>query len=507
MGGAVMNSAAVDFSDVQGLARYGYGGMKRARYELLRIRDAAAAKRWLRSVPIADAVEKTTRPQTAVNVAFTAPGLRALGLDEAAIAGFSHEFRGGMAEPSRARQLGDVEANDPAAWWWGRAGDEPHLVVMLFGTLDRYDGFVREIQDAAWHEAFEAVPGSPLLTCDLDGIEPFGFTDGISQPEIDWQMERGTPRAQFEYSNRIALGELLLGYPNEYGKLTDRPLLEPSAATAGLPDAGDFPEKKDLGRNGTYLVIRQLEQDVRAFWQTLYQQAGGVKDEAEALAASMVGRQRLGEPLVPASPHKIEGIPDHDAHNHFTFDSDPRGSRCPFGSHLRRANPRNADFPHRPKHWFEKLVTLLGFGPRGFRDDLMSSVRFHRIVRRGREYGSGLKPEDALQPGPAGEEARGIHFLCLNANISRQFEFLQNAWLASTKFSGLSGESDPLTGTRHPIPGCPVTHGFTLPAESGVPRRLHGLPQFVTLRGGAYFFMPGLRALRHLAELPDPPAR
>jgi len=84
---------------------------------------------------------------------------------------------------------------------------------------------------------------------------------------------------------------------------------------------------------------------------------------------------------------------------------------------------------------------MLGFGPKGFYDDLTSSVRFHRILRRGREYGSELSPEQALEPAPENGQPRGLNFICLNANISRQFGFLQNAWIVSTKFSGLPGEA------------------------------------------------------------------
>jgi len=144
-------------------------------------------------------------------------------------------------------------------------------------------------------------------------------------------------------------------------------------------------------------------------------------------------------------------------------------------------------------------MIMLGFGPKGFYDDLTSSVRFHRILRRGREYGSELLPEEALQEAPPNESARGLHFICLNANISRQFEFLQNAWITNTKFAGVSGESDPLLGNREPIPGCPVTDNFTIPGDGMPRRRVSGLPQFVVVRGGAYFFLPSLRALRYFA--------
>ncbi|HXO98083.1 MAG TPA: hypothetical protein VN857_15950, partial [Chthoniobacterales bacterium] len=146
-----------------------------------------------------------------------------------------------------------------------------------------------------------------------------------------------------------------------------------------------------------------------------------------------------------------------------------------------------------------RLFATLALCPKGFRDDLMSSVRFHRILRRGREYGPGLSPSDALAPAPPDDPERGLRFICLNANISRQFEFLQNGWLMNTKFSGLTGESDPLLGNRQPIPNCPVTDNFTRQKDDGLRCRVSGLPQFVTVRGGAYFFLPSLRALCYFA--------
>ena len=95
---------------------------------------------------------------------------------------------------------------------------------------------------------------------------------------------------------------------------------------------------------------------------------------------------------------------------------------------------------------------------------------------------------------------RGLFFICLNANIARQFEFLQSAWMSSTKFSGSSGESDPLLGHREPIAGCPATDAFLIQSDGGARRRIARVPQFVDVRGGAYFFLPGLRALRYLAR-------
>jgi deferrochelatase/peroxidase EfeB len=496
MGRVVMSE--VDYADVQGLLRFGYGQMTSASYVLVRVKNADAAKAWLRSAPVTTAVAQKPPPKTAMNLAFTASGLRALGVPESIISCFSHEFRAGMGQESRARQLGDVGKNAPSNWTWGSYGKEPDALVMFFSEPDQFDSFVQSLRDQNWNEAFEEIMS--LGTSNLDGDEPFGFADGISQPQIDWEQHLERPCTQVGYTNVAALGEFLLGYPNEYGKITDRPLLEPSGATTALLDAEDAPAKKDLARNGTYLVMRQLEQDVRGFWKFLYDQAGGNFAAAEQLGAKMVGRTRAGDPLVPLQPDPIPGI-DSSAgkQNQFTYESDSVGARCPFGAHVRRTNPRNSDFPERRLSIIQKLIIMLGFGPKGFYDDLTSSVRFHRILRRGREYGPELLPENALQPAPPNESPRGLNFICLNANISRQFEFLQNAWVANTKFSGVTGESDPLLGNRESIPGCPITGNFTVPGDGTLRQRVSGLPQFVTVRGGAYFFLPSLRALRYFA--------
>lgn len=494
-----MMHGEVDYADVQGLVRFGYKRLTQASYALLRVRDVTAARAWLRSAPITSAVTMQPPPSTAMQVAFTAAGLEALGLSPAVLASFASEFLSGMTEASRSRRLGDVGSNAPSQWEWGGPAGVPHLVVMLFAEPGGLDALVRAATSGPWHEAFELLRW--LGTGDLDEHEPFGFADGISQPRIDWAQQRDARGGQAAYSNVVALGEFLLGYRNEYVKYTDRPLVDADSASAGLPAAEDAPEKRDVGRNGTYLVMRHLRQDVRGFWQFVYRQAGGDPARADKLAAAMVGRTKAGDPLVPTQEEAIPGIgsePDEIRRNQFTYDNDPAGIGCPFGAHLRRANPRNGDYPGRPTG-LARLLTTVGLGRRGFRDDLMSSVRFHRILRRGREFGPGLSPADALAPPPPGDPERGLHFICLNANISRQFEFLQNAWIMNTKFSGLSGESDPLLGNREPIPGCPVTDDFIIQEDGGLRRRVSGVPQFVTVRGGEYFFLPGLRALRYLA--------
>jgi deferrochelatase/peroxidase EfeB len=515
MAGPSIMSSEVNFSDVQGLVRFGFGKLKGARYAIAQIKNAEAARSWLQSAPITSAVTMKPPPSTALQVALTVDGLRKLGVSESVINSFSHEFVSGMTEPSRSRRLGDLNDSAPSEWWWGGPAKPPHLVVMFFAKSELLNGFVQSSTENVWNEAFEV---QWLYTSDLDGIEPFGFVDGVSQPEIDWEQRRVSVSSfpiwkfhspfgyQSDYSNIVALGEFLLGYRNEYGKYTDRPLVDVDTSSVGLLPAEDAPEKRDVGRNGTYLVMRQLHQDVRGFWQFLSKHSGGDVARAEKLAAAMVGRTKEGDPLAPIQQKPIPGVgpdPDDIRQNQFTYDGDPRGVRCPFGAHIRRTNPRNTDFPVRPTGLISKILIMLGFGPKSFRDDLMSSVRYHRILRRGREYGPYIPTAEALAPAARGEPENGLHFICLNANILRQFEFLQHTWITSTKFSGMTGESDPLLGNRVEIPGCPATSDFNIPKESGLRDRVSGLGQFVKVRGGAYFFLPSLRALRYFIKAPN----
>jgi deferrochelatase/peroxidase EfeB len=122
----------------------------------------------------------------------------------------------------------------------------------------------------------------------------------------------------------------------------------------------------------------------------------------------------------------------------------------------------------------------------------------HRILRRGRAYGPAADPAfDPERMRAADDRPRGLHFLCFNANLSRQFEFVQSNWALNPSFAGLSQDPDPLIGAKRRYPfeadtftmqGCPV-------------RRAHDLPRVVEVLGGAYFFMPSRAALEYLGGL------
>jgi deferrochelatase/peroxidase EfeB len=499
--------APIDYDDIQGLVRFGYAHMTEACYLLVKVRDHSAVRAWLTDAPITSAKKLEELPKTALQIAFSREGLEALGVPSSVMKEFSAEFNSGMTQDeNRSRRLGDTGANAPSNWRWGASGQVPHAVLMLFAEAGGLNAWQQSVQGPVWNAAFEEIDCLP--TSDLGGREPFGFVDGISQPQIDWEQTREVPTNgnQIEYGNIVCLGEFLLGYPNEYGRYTDRPLLDvEDRGSSELSSAQDQPDKKDLGRNGTYIVMRQLFQDVRGFWQFLDRVSNSSVQERERLAAATVGRALAdGSPLVPMSEKAIAGIGAKSteiAQNQFTYDSDAEGTHCPYGAHIRRGNPRNADIPGAPRGLLSTLIHILGFGNNHIRDDLIASARFHRILRRGREYGPKLTPEEALQPALPEDAERGLHFVAINANIQRQFEFVQNAWMMRTKFDGLTEESDPLLGNRAPVPGCPFTNTFSIPQTGGIRRRIMELPQVVTVKGGAYFFMPSMSAVRYLTKI------
>lgn len=215
---------------------------------------------------------------------------------------------------------------------------------------------------------------------------------------------------------------MVLGYPNEYGEYTARPLLAPAqdARASMLPAAENQPGLHDLGRNGSYLVLSQLDQDVGGFWRFIDTAAGQDAERGEQLAAAMVGRQRDGTPLVPLSDPAIPGIAADNRHNNFSFDGDPQGVACPIASHIRRSNPRSGDFPPGTGGFFSRLIRILGFDSASRDLDLVASTRFHRMLRRGRQYGPLWSRENATQETAATTaDERGLHFVCLVANIRR----------------------------------------------------------------------------------------
>ena len=481
-------------SDIQGLVLSGFAALDEAAYVLLEIadgaEDAAAARRWLEHqvLPRIESARERSADErrasdVAVNIAFTWKGLRKLGLDPSGLCEFPLVFKEGMAPKGlkhRSRILGDVGDSDPSRWAWGNSEHPVDVLLMVFarpGGLKSLADLLREFTPADCEFAkpddgragvagrvVEVIPGHLLRDPGEPSVffEHFGFRDGLSDPVLEgsWRARR-----QPSSMHLVKPGEFLLGYPAADG--TPAPTISVRAEADPhdlLPSTDDTPASREFGRNGTYLVCRQLSQRVGDFRKTVAEAAGGSYDgeAARAVAARVVGRWRDGTPL-----HDVEsghGGPS----NEFGFADDPHGFGCPIGAHIRRANPRDSLGPDE--------------------ESALRSAGRHRMLRRGRPYGPPL-PDHTPDDAPDDNDPRGLVFICLNGDIERQFEFVQQNWISNPAFGGLYGEADPLIG------GGPLTM-----QADGVRRRISGLGQFVTVRGGQYFFLPGLSALRHLAS-------
>ncbi len=471
----------LELDEIQGLLLRGFGDCPHARFLFLRIRDLAAARVALAALADELALTSTAarllgpRAESRVQLAFTARGLRALGLDDDALDSFPLEFQEGIATPDRARILGDTGDSAPEVWEFGGRGDGGDGGIDVWLGLYARGAEPLRVLRADWADSlagFDVIAEQHTIPREGDR-EHFGFRDGISQPAIE-----GDPAPLLPGQDLVRAGEFVLGYPNQYGKLPLSPSVAASsgAGAVGLPAAA-APGRHDLGRNGSFLVYRKLEQHVdafKAFFAAAAERESGRPDRALAdyLAAKCMGRWPSGAPLMLAPERDDPALgADPLRNNDFRFaDTDPRGLRCPIASHIRRANPRDAKGPDPAES--------------------LEVVQRHRLLRRGRMYHE-----------PSGR--RGVHFLALNASLRRQFEFIQQTWIINPKFEGLHADRDPITGDSdphaRPEPGRepPVTQ-VTIP-EHPYRRRLGSMPRFVSVRAGAYLFMPGLRTLRWLA--------
>jgi Dyp-type peroxidase family len=468
-------SEALELDDIQGLVARGYGSLPEASFVLLEIADPSLARAWLGA--LADRVTPgSVRPdQRALHVAIAAGGLAKLGLPAASLATFPLELVEGMTTEFRRRILGDVGDSAPEGWRWGGPTTRPVDVVLLLYARDQQALAALYAELRAGFPAGGLAQVDLLDTATLTDREHFGFRDGISQPTVEGLERSDVP------DNTIKAGELVLGYQNEYEKYTDRPTVPATADPRGLlprhPDSGDL---HDLGRNGTYLVIRQLSQDVRGFWRFVdgaTRGPDGASDPAAMtkLAAKMVGRWPNGAPITVSPDRDDPALSDL---NDFGYGKeDGAGLSCPIGAHVRRTHPRDS---LDPDPGTERSIEI---------------DKRHRLLRRGRTYGPTVPPDERLLDADD-DEPRGLHFVVLCANIVRQFEFVQHTWVNNPKFDGLYDDVDPLIGRRDAAGAT-----FTIPGTP-VRERITGVPSFVTVRGGGYYFLPGLRGLRYLASLP-----
>ena len=520
----------------QGLIVSGFSDLPTGRALLLTIGDPTTpdlgGSAWLRTLANVAPVTSATPPeakggqQRATALAFTASGLAKLGVSETALASFLTPFREGMLQEDRLRRLGDrrkgwwaetVITDGPV--WSGNTAVKPrapkpvkaydvalavdkdeietaltvHAILLLYTPNDQTaDDWTKEVTAKLLPHGVTVVRERGLdLTVEKAGYsrEHFGFADGLSQPApydaAGAILLDGKAVTTRDPVQGVPLGEVMLGYLNGHQEIPPGPVVP--GDIAGEPDtrpadAGLLPHPQaqgfyDFGLNGSYMVVRELKQDVAAFWASMDKNAAAIAKAdpadtghitADWLAERVIGRNKDGNLLCPGGTY-MDPAPDGTPATDFLFlERDGRGLGCPIGSHVRRANPRDTLAPSPDQ------------GP-----TLLNAANNHRILRRGRKYGPKI-----ADPRTDDGKDRGLLFMALNTDIARQFEFVQQTWLLNANFGTLYQEVDPLVGPkgRMTVPEDPL-------------RRTLEVETFIKLAGGDYFFLPSLPALNYLAML------
>jgi len=518
----------IEFADVQGgiLTAYGRQGFPFARFGLISVSDPAKGRafverlrprvttgaRWpSRGMQAPVGRLEVPRPAATVNLAFTYRGLRALEVPTRTLRGMPDEYMDGMVK--RCAILGDdTEENHWSNWdpvWHPKQGCERvHILVMLNGGIDETNGmpFPELDETCKWIADLCTELGGVELLSGHRGPDPFwqhlealrdehnipcpkehfGYTDGISDPVFLGQYAQGEENERsigFGATDGegkwrpLATGEFLLGWPDEAQEV-------PGSA---MP--------LDFSRNGTFFAYRKLHQDVDAFkaWVETTAKAlqrvwklPTLEEARETLLAKMAGRWSDGVPLTVAPtyadwldfnlrcpPPKDNRVRDKSARAaalvDFLYHEDPEGTRCPLGSHVRRANTRDMLDPRANDPVSSRMGSALN--------------NRRRILRRGLPYG---------KDGAADNE-HGVIMLVVCASLQRQFEFVQQQWINYGLDSSAGNDACPVIGNHAP------GSKFAIPADphSGNPPFIApDLKQWVETRGGDYFFVPSMTALR-----------
>lgn len=470
--------------------------------------DAPGGKKgWLTALrQVATITDADGKDSPCAAIAFTWTGLQKLGLSPEALASFSAPFKEGMYQEDRARRLGDridgawqpTVVKDGPLW----SGNTPtrdadadakpvvtkktvHALLALYSdNANQLATWAAQVAKALGPYDVEIAHQLALDLQQNNGIarEHFGFADGLSQPIPFGEsvvLSNGQPlnKDNKDKWHGVPLGEILLGHPNVHHEAAPGPVVKDDtiAKKANLPIDGAPVGFRNFGYNGSYVVVRELRQDVAAFWNSVKDAAAKIQGKAPNtapitaswLAERIIGRNIDGHLLRPNGvlPPDQFGMPDN---NFEFFDSDRYGLGCPLGSHVRRSNPRDG---------LAKDA--------GSKQTLLDAANNHRILRRGRKFGPPPTDKDRKD-----DVDRGLLFICLNTDIARQFEFVQQTWLLNQSFATLFEETDPVLGPAG---------NFTIPSDPL--RRIVSVATFVQMAGGEYFFLPSIPALDYLAAL------
>jgi deferrochelatase/peroxidase EfeB len=492
----------LDLLDIQGhvIKAYGRFSFPVARYMFVHIADgdkgrafvAAITKKVTTAATWGTGEHAIKKPLAATNVAFTYKGLEALELPQASLSGFPPEFAMGMKK--RKDILGDDGPSAPEHWdpIWQR-DEQVHMYIginsqlpqyteectqWILGLIEQSDGGVLLLKGHRGDDGAEDLPYQDAVIVFEDGKptpkEHFGYTDGVGDPVFEGlpgPAERVLGRGKQTAAGwePLATGEFLLGHIDEAKEYPPAPM------------------PFSLSRNGTFMVYRKLHENVGTFNAFLDKESKTYPGGKELLPAKFVGRWRdNGAPLSHAPD--AESKKKWDARfaaatpkeqdkmlSSFTYDDDLEGVKCPFSSHLRRINPRAS----------LELVKDAFDTP-----GALSNRR--RILRRGLPYG-GVKD-------PTRDDGNhGIIIMMLNADINRQFEFVQQQWINYGNDFKSGNDKEIMLGNHDSE--YPSRAVIPVAADSDQPPYfVRNIPRLVETRGGDYFFIPSMTALRMIAE-------
>ena len=467
---------------------------------------------------------------TWINVAFSYNGLALLNPETATFQ--DAPFRAGLAKQSA--RLGDP--TDPAHegcaqnWVVGGPDNEAHVVLIVASDdADELRAEVSRLEDTIYaprssdgtlaRSGVEVVykQQGGTLPPPHTGHEHFGFLDGVSQPALRGRLSadvtdvltlRQNPNNRDQGKpgqDLVWPGEFVFGYPGQDPNGGDP--YQPGAETAAGPS---------WGKDGSFLVIRRLRQDVPLFRQFL--QAGSAQAglDPKTFAAKCVGRWPSGAPILRAADADDPALGDDDcANNNFGFQQptgpihhrfnqsdldcldetfppspgDQAGKVCPFASHARKVYPR--DDVHAAG------APATGYPQPGSPPLPLSAAdtQTHRMLRRGVPFGLPYPPSEDGQTPDSGD--RGLLFLSYQTSIVRQFEFVIQNWVNNPAFKDGGAGHDPILGQNAADPGRART--FQVPKADGSAQTVAVTGEWVIPTGGGYFFAPSLSALDVLA--------
>ena len=357
-------------------------------------------------------------------------------------------FRFGMKNESVKESLGDPPVEE---WDLGLQGEIHALILMadddIIDLLQEVNRLSQGLQQVG--EILQREDGFVLKNSAGQVIEHFGFADGISQPlflKRDIDRARQSAGGFDKWDPRAPLDLVLAQDPN--GKTEDS--------------------------YGSYLVYRKLEQNVKAFREDQKALATTVGINDDLAGALIVGRFTDGTPVV--NSNTPSGATQT---NNFNYDEDPQDfgltpkpTKCPFHAHIRKTNPRGDTGRVNSSPNFEQDLEI---------------ERKHRIARRGISYG-----ENDITKAP--QVGSGLLFLCFQANLENQFNFMQEKWANQNNFVAVNVGLDPVIGQSAEAKGnqqWPQTWGDPHTKEVA-----YDFTLWVKMKGGEYFFAPSISYLR-----------